>query len=51
MSVYQSATSVFLAALVVAPWAVPAALLWRGRVRDGALTHSMGEMARRRLAQ
>jgi hypothetical protein len=51
MSAYQSAAPVLLAVLAAAPWAVPAALLWRGRIRDGALTPSMGELARRRWMQ
>ena len=51
MPVYQSTAPVLLTVLATAPWAVAAALLWRGRVRDGALTPSMGEMARRRWTQ
>jgi hypothetical protein len=45
MQLYQSALIGLLAA---SPWIAASVWMWRRRVRDGALTPSMGELARRR---
>jgi hypothetical protein len=45
MQLYQSA---LIGLVSASPWILASAWLWRRRVRDGSLTPSMGELARRR---